>query len=297
MLENVINHKGAHVKVDGGNYKISGGRTVNHGTIEIVAGVVAGVVMKNTGIITMAKGVTGKIHVCENTGSLKSSPYSESTPLTVTTGMDRPECNVKLTTTPTPNPPPKYSCLNENAHIAAGTRVVFEDPPEGECTSAASPGEFKEFEDAKTCAAKGGAWMPGTSCQMATLYVKWNPRKVMKMPENYKKFIAGCCGPIKEKKTTTSTMPPKTTSTMPPKPTTAKPNVPKSSGLRIKSNRASIELGPNGDVKIQRTPDGKLSLDADVDIKGSVAATQVYVGGVALKEYIKMKVAEALKKN
>ena len=50
-------------------------------------------------------------------------------------------------------------------------------------------------------------------------------------------------------------------------------------------------MGPDGDVKIERTGDGKLSLNAkNLDLTGSV-----YINGMSLSDLIAKEVAKALK--
>jgi len=65
-------------------------------------------------------------------------------------------------------------------------------------------------------------------------------------------------------------------------------------GLRIRSPRATIELG--GDVKLFRSGAKALTVDAAVNVKGSVSAKSVKIGGVPLDEYIRQKVKELLEK-
>ena len=51
------------------------------------------------------------------------------------------------------------------------------------------------------------------------------------------------------------------------------------------------QMGPDGDVKIERTGDGKLSLNAkNLDLTGSV-----YINGMSLSDLIAKEVAKALK--
>lgn len=74
-----------------------------------------------------------------------------------------------------------------------------------------------------------------------------------------------------------------------------KPEPVKPSGLRIQSDKASISFGPNGDVQIARTGDGKLSLTKDVRITGEVSAQKITIDGVPLEDFIAAQIAEALK--
>jgi len=65
-------------------------------------------------------------------------------------------------------------------------------------------------------------------------------------------------------------------------------------GLRLRSKRARIELGPTGDVKIERTGNHTLSLHAHLDVQG-LEAKNISIGGVSLSDYINQVVAEATK--
>merc|ERR1712124_131976 len=65
-------------------------------------------------------------------------------------------------------------------------------------------------------------------------------------------------------------------------------------GLRIRSPHATIELG--GDVKLFRSGAKALTVDAAVNVQGSVSAKSVKIGGVPLDEYIRQKVKELLAK-
>merc|ERR1712048_549084 len=65
-------------------------------------------------------------------------------------------------------------------------------------------------------------------------------------------------------------------------------------GLRIRSSQATIEMG--GDVKLFRSGAKALTVDAAVNVKGSVSAKSVKIGGVPLDEYIRQKVRELLEK-
>jgi len=65
-------------------------------------------------------------------------------------------------------------------------------------------------------------------------------------------------------------------------------------GLRLRSSQATIEMG--GDVKLFRSGAKALTVDAAVNVKGSVSAKSVKIGGVPLDEYIRQKVKELLEK-
>lgn len=65
-------------------------------------------------------------------------------------------------------------------------------------------------------------------------------------------------------------------------------------GLRIRSPHATIELG--GDVKLFRAGAKALTVDAAVNVKGSVSAKSVKIGGVPLDDYIRKMVKELLEK-
>merc|ERR1711907_265239 len=65
-------------------------------------------------------------------------------------------------------------------------------------------------------------------------------------------------------------------------------------GLRIRSPHATIELG--GDVKLFRAGAKALTVDAAVNVQGSVSAKSVKIGGVPLDDYIRKKVKELLEK-
>merc|ERR1711988_795757 len=65
-------------------------------------------------------------------------------------------------------------------------------------------------------------------------------------------------------------------------------------GLRIRSSQATIELG--GDVKLFRSGANALTIDAGVNVKGSVSAKSVKIGGIPLDDYIRKVVQELLQK-
>merc|ERR1712151_888594 len=65
-------------------------------------------------------------------------------------------------------------------------------------------------------------------------------------------------------------------------------------GLRIRSPHATIEMG--GDVKLFRAGANALTVDAAVNVKGSVSAKSVKIGGVPLDEYIRKMVIAMLEK-
>jgi len=65
-------------------------------------------------------------------------------------------------------------------------------------------------------------------------------------------------------------------------------------GLRIRSPHATIEMG--GDVKLFRAGANALTVDATVNVKGSVSAKSVKIGGVPLDEYIRKMVMAMLAK-
>merc|ERR1712224_621136 len=65
-------------------------------------------------------------------------------------------------------------------------------------------------------------------------------------------------------------------------------------GLRIRSPHATIELG--GDIKLFRSGAKALTVDAAVNVQGSVNAKSVKIGGVPLDDYIRQKVKELLAK-
>jgi len=68
-----------------------------------------------------------------------------------------------------------------------------------------------------------------------------------------------------------------------------------SSGLRIKGARPSIELGTNGDVKLTRTGENQLRIDANVMLK-NLMVDGITVDGVPLKNYVARIIAEELAK-
>ena len=55
------------------------------------------------------------------------------------------------------------------------------------------------------------------------------------------------------------------------------------------------QLGPTGDVAIERTGDNALTVDVNLDVEG-LAVEDVLIEGVPLADYVKKAVAEALKK-
>ena len=56
------------------------------------------------------------------------------------------------------------------------------------------------------------------------------------------------------------------------------------------------QLGPDSDIKIARTGERKLSLDAVmVHIKGALSAPEIVVDGIPLTKYITMLVAQVIK--
>merc|ERR1712048_1332591 len=65
-------------------------------------------------------------------------------------------------------------------------------------------------------------------------------------------------------------------------------------GLRIRSPHATIEMG--GDVKLFRAGANALTVDATVNVKGSVSAKSVKIGGVPLDDYIRKLVIAMLEK-
>jgi len=80
-----------------------------------------------------------------------------------------------------------------------------------------------------------------------------------------------------------------------------KPKVPYMSGIRLASNKAAIQLGPHGDVKIERVSEGKLFIRAEeLHITNKIFAKKIYIDGVSLVEYfenyIDTRIANALKK-
>merc|ERR1719460_2095685 len=66
-----------------------------------------------------------------------------------------------------------------------------------------------------------------------------------------------------------------------------------SSGLRIKGARPSIELGTNGDVKLTRSGDNQLQIDANVMMK-NLMVDGITVDGVPLKNYVAKIIAEEM---
>merc|ERR1712025_117036 len=74
-----------------------------------------------------------------------------------------------------------------------------------------------------------------------------------------------------------------------------------SSELRIKGNRATIALGPQGDVRLTRIGEGELEINADVVMKEldlrKEQLSMVFVNGVPLDTYIRNKVMEAIVKH
>jgi len=80
-----------------------------------------------------------------------------------------------------------------------------------------------------------------------------------------------------------------------------KPTVPDMSGIKLKSNKAAIQFGPHGDVKIERVSEGKLFIRAEeLHITNKIFAKKIYIDGVSLVEYfenyIDTRIANALKK-
>merc|ERR1712032_1035229 len=66
-------------------------------------------------------------------------------------------------------------------------------------------------------------------------------------------------------------------------------------GLRLKGKHASIELGSDQTVRLQRVGDGKLHMRADVTM-GALSADDIYVNGMSLEDFIDKKVDEILDK-
>merc|ERR1712032_261701 len=56
-------------------------------------------------------------------------------------------------------------------------------------------------------------------------------------------------------------------------------------GLRLKGKHASIELGNDQTIRLQRVGDGKLHIHADVTM-GALSADDIYVNGMSLEDFI-----------
>merc|ERR1712032_184296 len=86
------------------------------------------------------------------------------------------------------------------------------------------------------------------------------------------------------------------------KPTTTKPLEDKkpakgsTGGLRINSPKATIEFGPDGDVKLVRSNPDELTVEGSVDVSGSMQVKNIKIGGMDLKELIQKLVKEQLQK-
>merc|ERR1711937_623507 len=77
----------------------------------------------------------------------------------------------------------------------------------------------------------------------------------------------------------------------PPNPT-VKPHGPGSdgggggSGLKIKGQHARIELGAEGDVSLMRSGDGRLTIDGNTQLSGTLNVEGLIIDGVPLAKYI-----------
>merc|ERR1712032_1513330 len=67
-------------------------------------------------------------------------------------------------------------------------------------------------------------------------------------------------------------------------------------GLRLKGKHASIELGNDQTIRLQRVGDGKLHIHADIVAMGALSADDIYVNGMSLEDFIDKKVDEILDK-
>merc|ERR1712032_118416 len=74
-----------------------------------------------------------------------------------------------------------------------------------------------------------------------------------------------------------------------PPPATKSPGSakPVSGGLRLRDSKASIALGPDGDVKLFRSQSDTLDIEADVEVAGELRSHSMKVDGMDLKEYVR----------
>merc|ERR1712032_635352 len=97
--------------------------------------------------------------------------------------------------------------------------------------------------------------------------------------------------------TVTTTKPPATT-TKPPETTTKPPDVTTCTGkfaqVRLKSSKAVIEFGPDGDVKLARSDDRTLMVQGNVQVDGDLHTTSLNVNDMDLDEYVQKLVKEIL---